>query len=293
MSQIARWGARAGLFALIGCQPTPSSPLDLPDPPADSGWDGGASAPEIAATWTSDEAMATAEAGLSLGFPSPWSMADAMIEWFGRGDLFCPGTDAVMSDTTLQGCQALTGWYFLGIGGQHVIFEEDETGLETTAWLMGDMEIIGPEGETMAVGGHWDHLLVEADGVETWEGELSGTWYAAPEDAGWLTSGISALLWFSGARDAETGARQEMRLHGGLSMGGATMYFDELTWGADCDQPTGTLRVRDPSGAWFYKDYSSDCNPCGPVVFHGEQVSDESCLDLSGLAAAALETAGP
>lgn len=291
MSVIARWRAGAGGLALAACQSVPPTPGE---PTHDSGWDGGASAPEVSATWTADEAMATAEAGLSLGFPSPWTMADAMVEWFARGDLFCPGTDAVMSDNTLQGCQALTGWYFLGIGGQHVIVEEDETGATTTtAWLMGDMEIIGPEGETMAVGGHWDHVLVAADGVETWEADLSGSWYAAPEDAGWLYGGVSALFWFSGARDAETGARQDMLLHGGLSMGGATMYFDALTWGPDCDQPTGTLRVRDPSGEWFDKEYSAACDPCGPVMFHGEQVSESACLDLSGFAADILESAGP
>lgn len=270
----------------IACQ---ASAIPVTEP-QDSGWVGGYAPAEPVATWSADEVLLAASEAMSLGFPDPWETAELMDAWFSEGDYLCPGPDGVLGDAALEGCDAITEWYYIGVGGYLVEEGADASGSFVSAWLMGDMEILGPDGEALAVGGHWDHLVTVADGLETWEASLSGSWRAEPAELPWLEAGLSSWLWYSGARLEDTGALQSARLHGALAIGETSLYFDELTWSAGCDQPTGALRVRDPSGGWFEKPLSADCEPCGPLMFHGEQITDAACLDLSPVLTSMLAT---
>lgn len=271
------------LAALIGCGPQREDTADRS--PTDTGWTGAPVSDFNEPTWTGEQAAVAVQDALTLGFPDTWAMAETLATFMAAGDPFCPGDTNWMSDVTITGCDAVTGWWYVGIGGYEVGGGEDEDGPLQIAYVMGDMQSMGPDGEDLHIGGEWTHILHFTEDEVTWTYNLTGSWSATPSERPWLEAGVSGWLTAEGAHPATSSDEASLRLDGSLSIGQVALYFDDLSFSPDVcgTAPVGALRVRDPGGGWFTKTYTDDCDPCGPMMFHGEQVSDSVCLDLEPL----------
>ena len=127
---------------------------------------------------------------------------------------------------------------------------------------------------------------IEHGEAETsWSGVLQGTWSMPGHPHPWMDQGISAMLDMS----MEPGV--SVRLHGGLSIGGNSLYLKNVVWDAEgCwETPTGTVQIRDPGGFWYTLLLDEDCSGCGIIAYSDGTRSTEVCPELGSLRSA-IET---
>jgi hypothetical protein len=90
---------------------------------------------------------------------------------------------------------------------------------------------------------------------------------------GALGGGISTALDWSGSIDADGKLRGSF--DGPLGGGGDALEMVGVEVDPACgDGPTGALRLRDPSGAWWELSLADDCSGCGTASWLGEDVGD-------------------
>jgi len=154
------------------------------------------------------------------------------------------------------------------------MYEENGVTEYVFGTLQTSMTASPPDGETLTVSGILSYGgIFYADSVE------ASSWLAAtvhyPAASGWLADVTSSDMNIY-INPSESGG-SKLELLGGYSIGGATAYFDTLTFEDGC--VTGALRTRDARGAWYVLTLS-DCSGCGQVVV-GETDLGEACIDLT------------
>lgn len=233
---------------------------------------------------------------LGYGFPDVFGMRAVFDGFFMAGDDVCPGPNTYMSDNTLIGCTSQSGWWYLGIGGYEIgEFEEDENYVLAVG-SYGDMQVLGPAGEELAVGGHWIHRDEFRPGRIAWEGDISGSWSGALTAQGWLDEGFSGWLSYGGEHfeDAAEGADTSW-VTGTMAEGDTDLAFEDLTFGGEgCEgYPSGAVKLRDPSGYWYKVDFGETCTGCGALSFGTEDLGQELCVDLRFLGGLLVDTGVP
>jgi hypothetical protein len=258
-----------------------------PDPQPDDTADTADVVDEVALTpqWTAEEAFSALGTLLEYGVPGPRTMMAVFETIFAQGDSVCPGGENWLKTAKL-GCEADSGWWFSGIGGFWHTAKTDSYSSFETIVQFGDMEILGTEGERLAVGGHWIHDLRLFGDHWEWFGEINGSWRGKGFGVDWLEDGTSAWLEYGGTRPDGDELLSVAALRGGLAIGALAVHFDDLLLTAEgCDDvyPSGTISVLDPSGGWYRLTYPGDCTSCGQLTFADEVVAEEYCVDLSAL----------
>jgi hypothetical protein len=89
-----------------------------------------------------------------------------------------------------------------------------------------------------------------------------------------LQDGIAPGISLEGTWNVKSGYAGT--LSGPVGAGELALDFEELTFTGDCGAPTGTLRVRDPSSAWWEIVLPDDCTGCGSLSYNGEEMG-EAC----------------
>jgi hypothetical protein len=241
--------------------------------------------------WTVEETIAHVEAGMALGFPDPRIPVEAYVELLEGRDETCPnaGEHLIGQDMPIDGCTSASGYHYAG-NTTLLRFSSKDPSREMEGYsLGGDFEIRDPEGYILAGGGAMTYTWSrEANGQTVWMGEAAGSWvHDKRDDAFGL--GVSGTLTFRGA--AAT-ADDNVALTGTVGVGEMYIQFVDVSWAASCGgYPSGSVRMRDPSGVWSTLDYGDRCDGCGTYTIDLLGETSEACLDL-GVYKATIEDLG-
>lgn len=251
---------------------TAAMPADTAPPPS----------AETTAVWAPEDVPTAMSAALPDGIPSPKLLRDVYFTLIHEGqDETCPGSDQ-LDGANRKGCTSTAGYFYSGVS----TWMEEDYG-NGTGWMLSvDLEITDPTGNSFLAGGHASHRLQSDTNFTQIQSELSGSWLYEGYP-GWLGEGVSALLMVNGTVDG-TGAR--VNVSGGLTTLDQPLYFEGLSWAPDTCGPaaTGTVWVRDPSGAWWSVILTASCDGCGPATFDGRDAGTV-CLPVAPMMDALVE----
>jgi hypothetical protein len=204
--------------------------------------------------------------------PDPTEIVEIYQFLMAQGDATCPGPGMNIVDTWLYGCDATTGYSYSGVTDwmNELHTEEGMTG--TLTGVAGDFWIDTPDGLQLEGGGH--SVTFTSDWL--WVGEIAGSWRWDGGSA-WLAHGFSGNLFM------EYIANIQFSMWGAANLNGTHIAAHDLTIGAVCGGPIGSLSLRDPGGGWHKMVFTS-CEPCTSVVFEGVDLG-EACVEFSALLA--------
>ncbi len=261
-------------------------PPEAAEPEADTASSAPSEESGLPVEWSIEDIPLQVEDALADGLPLPGAIRAAYLELIAAGgDDDCPGSTTTLEPpaVSLEGCASAAGYHFSGTA---TVREEGGTG---QSWwqLSCDCQISPPDEEPFVGGGQASVLITQAPEGSAATLDLQGS-FLHPASGGWLARGVSSYLAVSAGEGA--------CISGGLTIGGIPLFFDPLEFDtlesdAGCAQPSGRLRVRDPSGAWWDLDLPPDCSGCGELSVSGD-ARGTACVDLSGLVidiAAAVE----
>lgn len=263
-------------WLLLACvEPSPDVEVDsgAPMPRFDN--------PTAAPTWTPEQAAAELQAALDLGLPEPWGFRQHYRDLLDLGDPECPGTEEYITDTHLLGCTAESGTWYAGITEYHDAVVERDGVVAHSRILIGDIEIVDPEGREFGLGGHVaENASVDEATGSIYYNELKGTMlYEGGED--WFVEPVSGLLGVS-LKLLNDGA-PTLLIDGSVQYFGRSLDFREFsaTRAEACGLAlAGEVSIRDPGGAWHTLRLTEDCGACGPLSFPGVAEAAEVCVDV-------------
>lgn len=208
--------------------------------------------------------------------PDPEEVIATYLTLMSQGDETCPGSEHIITDTWLYGCDATTGYSYAGVSDWlEGTFDQAGQVLELTG-VAGDFRIDQPDGVRMDVGGH----AIALSNSNMWIGELVGSWRFG-QGSPWLAHGYSGHLVVEVIRDTMS------RVRGAINVNGTHLAARDLVLMATCGYgPTGGLSLRDANGGWYRMDFT-ECNDCASVTFEGTEIG-EACVDFGPL----VETLG-
>lgn len=245
-----------------------------------------------------DQLLLTAATPVLQGYAEGMALADAG----------CPTLYDVDGNTVWYDyCTTDGGAYFAGYGFYYLYDDVDAFGdglLYDGAVVTGLGQIVSPDGVTVEVGGTAGLLQGGNEDYDAFISVVQGSfsWDAPEADETWMAEGLRPSLQVY-AITAPAYDAHYVKIDGGLDglvdEDGQTLAIptatltgvllaDEIV-GFPCDQePTGTISVRDPNGAWFAVAFDVDenqqltgvCDGCGEVTYNGEVVG-EACADFS------------
>ena len=228
-----------------------------------------------ATTLSADEVAPTLQALIAAELPEMDSLAAVFESTLAQMDDNCPGQDGTMFAID-EACTAASGYTYYGVCTWGTI--EQQMG-DQNVWVYGSgltsLEITDPDGHTFVAGGTalfestWNDYRLE------WALQIKGTFHYPPADS-WLRNRVSASLEYRGA--VEDGANM-MELTGGFAFEDQSVYFDALTWQLGCQEPAGSIQLRDPAGVWFSLTLPDDCSGCGTVSLADQPVG-EGCVAI-------------
>ena len=208
---------------------------------------------------------------LALQLPHPDRLADDYLALMQAGDSTCPGDPEQLTDSMVYGCEASTGYYYIGIA-EH--YEQD--GIRA---LGADFRIDTPAGETMRGGGGMERTHEGTD----WSVLFAGTWRWTGSADAWLISGGS--LWLEIFSDSDG-----FSLLGSFSATDRYLSTPGLTYSAADDTLTGTLQLRGDDQLWY--DLTLGADGCGAVESSGAALG-ETCIDADPLIDSVLAMGAP
>lgn len=208
--------------------------------------------------------------------PNPEEAIETYLALMSQGDETCPGSEYIITDTWLYGCDATTGYSYAGVSNWlEETFDLDGQILDLNG-VAGDFRIDRPDGTRLDAGGH----AIALTNADMWIGELVGSWRFG-QGSPWLTHGYSGHLVVEVIRDTMS------RIRGAINVNGTHLAARDLVLLAACGYgPTGGLSLRDANGGWYRMDFS-ECNDCAAVSFEGTEIG-EACVDFGPL----VETLG-
>lgn len=162
-------------------------------------------------------------------------------------------------------CETDEGAHFFGtaIYSEEVSEDPEDAGHELA--MLSSYEITDLSGVKFTGGGSMAMDRHQLDGSLTVSSELGGT-YSYPGADGWLDEGADTSLFVDGTLD-EVAAR--FTINGGVGWPGLDLDFRQTEFStASCGGlPSGTVRLRDPSGYWLALEFA-DCDPCAQAMFN-------------------------
>lgn len=253
--------------------PAAATPLDTADPDLLDSF-------VVDPDWTVAETIAHVEAGMARGFPDPRIPVAVYVELLGGRDETCPnaGEQLIGQEMALDGCTSALGYHYAG-NTTLTRYTASEASRQTEGYsLGGDFEIRDPDGYRLAGGGAMTYAWSrEAGGQTIWSGEAAGSWIHDKRDDA-FGEGVSGTLTFRGA--SATGD-DNVSLTGTVGVGEMYVQFVDVTWAESCGgNPSGSVRMRDPSGVWSTLDYGDRCDGCGTYTIDLLGETSEACLDL-------------
>ncbi len=251
--------------------------------------------PPPAALLTADEALAAVETGTQHGLPDTLDLLDTYAALMALGDAQCPGPGDQLIDTQvpLSGCTSDSGVTYAGVS---MLLDEADLGGGDPSYVArligGDFTITDAQGDTLDFGGQmvWSGRTGDGGRLSVMA-QASGT-FVYPAGSPWLAAGVSTVLDMQLEVRADEAPR--LVLNGGIGTEGVDLWLDALVFGEGCADggPTGAVRVRDPSGAWWTIDFADRCDGCATLSYPG-LADAEVCPDLGPFyegAVAMLET---
>lgn len=233
-------------------------------------------------------------AAVALGAPSPAEIAETYAQAMEEGTDRCPGEGTDLYQVE-GGCMTEARTLYAGVGWYDVGDEAwvDGAMVEYSFAHGGDFEIRWEDGERFAGGGELEVLSDRlGDDLLSSSIYVAGSWEDTRR-ADWLGQRLSAVYT---AELGVTEAGSALTLTGGFGVGELHLFLDALSWdpaGACAGVATGAVHVRDERGTWSAWELGSDCDACGPVIFHEDQDLGELCLDLAGWGEALVAASTP
>ena len=238
---------------------------------------GGPSLPDIDSDWV-EPSLTPSQVAEQLtqaltDLPDPEEAIATYLALMTQGDDTCPGSEHIITDTWLYGCDATTGYSYAGVSDWlEGTFEQGGQVLELNG-VAGDFRIDHPDGHRLDVGGH----AVALSNPNMWIGELVGSWQFG-QGSPWLVHG------YSGHLVVEVIADTMSRVRGAINVNGTHLAARDLVLVAGCGYgPVGGLSLRDANGGWYRMDFT-ECNNCATVQFEGTDIG-EACVDFEPLVA--------
>jgi hypothetical protein len=220
------------------------------------------------ATLTPDDIVVALEEALSRP-PDPSPILDTYIDLMAAGDSTCPGSDYILTDTWLYGCEATTGYSYAGITDWMDDDTDSPGGVAQLTVLAGDFWIDTPDGHQLEGGGH----AARVQGDTVWISEMVGSWRWT-DGPDWLSHGYSGNIVIEHIAGIVTSMK------GAADINGTYVTAHELAWPNSCNGgASGALSLRDPTGGWYRIEFE-DCSTCGDLSFEGLAMG-EVCLDFS------------
>jgi len=203
--------------------------------------------------------------------PDPEEAIEAYLVLMSHGDETCPGSEHIITDTWLYGCDASTGYAYAGVSDWlEGTFDQGGQILELNG-VAGDFRIDRPDGTRLDAGGH----AIALSNSDMWIGELVGSWRFG-QGSPWLVHGYSGHLVVEVIRDIMS------RIRGAINVNGTHLAARDLVLMAACGYgPAGGLSLRDANGGWYRMDFT-ECNDCATVSFEGTALG-EACVDFGPL----------
>jgi hypothetical protein len=118
---------------------------------------------------------------------------------------------------------------------------------------------------------------------ETWEQNIGGSYQLSGGDIehGWMKNTSSSLTIQSTIKERNQTLYKDTILQGGYSVDDVSLHFENFEWRPqECESPDGQLKIRDTSGYWYTLEFSCD-SPCAHVLWYGENMKQQSCLQQS------------
>lgn len=205
--------------------------------------------------------------------PNPEEIIATYLALMSQGDETCPGSEYIITDTWLYGCDATTGYSYAGVSDWlEGSFDQGGQVLALNG-VAGDFRIDHPEGLQLDAGGH----AIALSNSDMWIGELVGSWRYG-QGSPWLMHGYSGHLVVEVIRDTMS------RVRGAINVNGTHLAARDLVLVAACGYgPVGGLSLRDANGGWYRMDFA-ECNDCATVSFEGTDIG-EACVDFAPLVA--------
>ncbi len=241
--------------------------------------------PNSERAWGAEQTEQAVQGTLNQGFPSPWVGLDLYFFALQQGDASCPGLPEQIAPHNLQGCAADTGWYYSGMSRfsrEIQPWEQEPTLILEAEQAFGDFSLLDPSGQRFECGGHQETAVALAEGrVPTaFVGEHKGTYLWEGHD-GVYREGVSGQLQ---VQIDGSGSQRRITLSGALEYLGQPLHSSlSLSEACGWAPASGSLQIRDPSGAWLIWT-PSPCTGCGPLVDENGKELGQVCLDLAPVA---------
>ncbi len=231
--------------------------------------------------WSIEEVREQIFGAFATGLPHAGTLRNTYLTMMAEGDADCVGSATIITQDYILGCVADSRYYYSGVCVYDEASFAEGSGSSTTWGLGGDFELAYPDGRRFAAGGGatWNGFRAN-NGDERFSSNIRGTWLDESQ-TNWLGEGLSALFDITGG---VSDGKSHVTVDGGVAIGATDLYFDAMTWdwgGACAGAPVGDLRLRDPRGYWYIWSLEDDCDTCGDVVFHGDTLLGELCVDLT------------
>ncbi len=223
---------------------------------------------ELEPNWTTEQVGSRLSEAMG-NMPNPAEAFDTYVDLMSRGDPVCPGSEQIIVDTWLYGCDASTGYSYAGVT-DWLTGEYDVMGQPMPlSGIAGDFWIDTPEGDRLEGGGN---AVVLTDG-SVWIGDFTGSWrYTGGSD--WFAYG------FSGRIALQIIPGLFVQAEGAIDVMGTHLAMHELYLFETCDGGAqGAVSLRDPNGGWYRLQFE-ECTPCGELTFEDTPMG-EGCVDFA------------
>ncbi|MBM74893.1 MAG: hypothetical protein CMK59_05795 [Proteobacteria bacterium] len=216
-----------------------------------------------------------------------------------EGDGACPGDPYELTPDLTNGCLANTGYFYHGIAecfstedfdfvlenlSAETIQTPDMSGWEVlnSHFLVGDFEILRPEGVPFSAGGWVLNGLFQEDSKAFLFGGITGSWKDPAGLTQWHQQGISSLFFYQLEPMSSSEEELVLTLNGVLGVQGHYVRFDEFKVFEGCAVGfQGVLEIRDFNGRWHRLVGVDECG-CAQHTYLDEVSQEEICLDWSG-----------
>jgi hypothetical protein len=218
-----------------------------------------------------DDAIALFTSRIARGLPTALRVREVYRDRMGHRQLDppCPSfenpeasswTGVWQSDCVTDG-----GTRFFGTAIYEEVVAEDPEDASFELAMTSSYEITDVSGVKFTGGGSMAMERHQVDDSLLLYAEVGGT-YSYPGADDWLDEGSDTSLYVEGTLD-EVAAR--FTINGGVGWPGLDLDFRQTEFStASCaGLPSGTVRLRDPSGYWLALEFA-DCDPCALAVFN-------------------------
>lgn len=268
------------MWLLLACQP---DPVPAAPTPTDTSAEDTAlvdTVPEVTAeipapALSAEAVVATIEAVLDSGMPSPLLPRKAYLESFAGRDENCPGGWGYNLSGAFQGCTADSGWLYAGVAEYEGSVDPDEV---SSFSLLADCYMVDPDGNWFVAAGN---LLLDRSGSSnggSMVAEISGS-YSYAGAGGWMApEGAGAVLEMAAGW---TDSGWSLELDGTVTNGTDSVRLEAISAGSgQCGgNPVGVYGLRGTGGYW-YELVAGECG-CGMVTYADGTELGEACVDIS------------